>query len=556
MNELIQLPSSYILCLAILGLAGCTPQVSTPDAGRPAPANPGAASETPKAISDLSGRPPARIPEAGQPVAIEPSPAPARTEGFKLGINLAPVTDYTREWAVVDVFKTSRPWFAAGDAKVAFDDNGNPLPAAGRPVQTLMVRELDGHYPGGVYTATYSGAGKVEMNRYDVKNVVKDAPGRIEANVSAGDGGIQLVIAESDPKNPVRDIHVWTPGFERSDSAFHPLFRERLKPFQVLRFMDWQRINNSLLRQWPQRPKPADPRYTTEAGAPLEVMIDLANTCNASPWFCIPHQADDNFVAEFAETVKARLKPNLKVYVEYSNEVWNFQFAQTRWAQEQGERLKLGKPEYLRFYARRSVEVFKIWEKVFGGRDRLVRVLGSQFGNPWVSEQVLTWEDAGRNADALAVGPYFGVHFGDPKGADEVAKKTIGQLLDDLDAEVMGENRELIRKQAAAAANAGVSLVAYEGGQHLAGFNGAENNEALAKLFMAVNRNPRMYDLYVKHLANWTELGGGLYVAYNNVSRPTKWGSWGVLEYQDQPVEDAPKYRALLSFVAPAGPKR
>jgi hypothetical protein len=374
--------------------------------------------------------------------------------------------------------------------------------------------------------------------------------------VRPGDGGVQLVVAESDPKNPVRDIHVWMPGFEGSESAFHPLFRERLKPFQVLRFMDWQRTNNSLLRQWSQRPKPADPRYTTEAGVPLEVMIDLANACNASPWFCMPHQADDDFVSRFAETVKDRLKPDLKVYVEYSNEVWNGQFTQSRWAQEQGERLKLGKPENLRFYARRSVEVFKIWEKVFGGRDRLVRVLGSQFGNPWVSEQVLTWDDAGKHADALAVAPYFGVHFGSPNTADEVAKKTVDQMLDDLDAEVTGENRELMRKQAAAAAKAGVSLVAYEGGQHLAGFNGAENNEALAKLFMAVNRNPRMYDLYVKHLANWSESGGGLYVAYNNVSRATKWGSWGVLEFQDQPVEDAPKYRALLSAFAPAGSRR
>ena len=59
--------------------------------------------------------------------------------------------------------------------------------------------------------------------------------------------------------------------------------------------------------------------------------------------------------------------------------------------------------------------------------------------------------------------PYFGVHFGTPKGAEDVAKKTVGQLLDDLDAEVMGENLELIRKQAAAAAQAGLSLVVLRG---------------------------------------------------------------------------------------------
>jgi hypothetical protein len=419
-----------------------------------------------------------------------------------------------------------------------------------------MGRELDGHYPAGAYVATYDGAGKVEMSRYDVRKVIKQSPGRIEADVKPDDGGVQLVVAESDPKDPVRNVHVWMPGFEGSASPFHPLFRERLKPFRVLRFMDWQRTNNSTLKEWSQRPKPADPRYTTEAGVPLEVMIDLANACDASPWFCIPHLADDDYVRQFAETVKARLKPDLKAYVEYSNEVWNGQFAQSRWAQEQGEKLNLGKPEGLRFYARRSVEVFKIWETAFGGHDRLVRVLGAQFGNPWVSEQVLTWDDACKHADALAVAPYFGNRFGDPKNADEAAKKTADQLLDDLDAEVSGENRELMRKQAALAAKCHVALTAYEGGQHLAGYNGAENNEALTKLFMAANRSPRMYGLYVKHLANWADAGGGLYVAYNNVSRPSKWGSWGALEYQDQPVEDAPKYRALLYFGSSAGPGR
>ena len=291
MSDPCRLPPAYTLYLAILCLAGCAPP--GPDAERP--------------------------------------PPPAAADRPRLGINLAPVTDYTREWAFVDVFKASRPWYADGGAKVALDDDGNPLPARGRSADTLMVRELDGHYPAGVYAATYAGAGKVEMSRYDVKKVVKEAPGRIEADVTPGDGGILLAVAESDPKNPVRDLHVWAPGFEGSTSAFHPLFRERLKPFRVLRFMDWQRTNNSTLRQWSQRPKPADPRYTTEAGVPLEVMIDLANACDASPWFCIPHLADDDFVSKFAETVKGRLKPDLHVYVEYSNEVWNGQFAQSRW---------------------------------------------------------------------------------------------------------------------------------------------------------------------------------------------------------------------------------
>ena len=97
--------------------------------------------------------------------------------------------------------------------------------------------------------------------------------------------------------------------------------------------------------------------------------------------------------------------------------------------------------------------------------------------NPWVSEQVLTWEDAYRHAHALAVAPYFGHRFGDPETAPAVAKETVDQLLDELESEVEGENRERIREQARAAAKYHLFLTAYEGGQHLAAFGGAENNE-------------------------------------------------------------------------------
>jgi hypothetical protein len=96
----------------------------------------------------------------------------------------------------------------------------------------------------------------------------------------------------------------------------------------------------------------------------------------------------------------------------------------------------------------------------------------------------------------------------------------------------------------------GVELIAYEGGQHLAGSGGAENDVLLTDLFVSANRSPRMYDLYRKYLANWFAEGGGLFVAFNDVGKPTKWGSWGAWEHRE-PVEDAPKARALLELVGP-----
>jgi hypothetical protein len=58
-----------------------------------------------------------------------------------------------------------------------------------------------------------------------------------------------------------------------------------------------------------------------------------------------------------------------------------------------------------------------------------------------------------------------------------------------------------------------------------------------------------MYDLYQQHLRHWTAAGGGLYVAFSNVARPSKWGSWGTLEYQDQPLEEAHKFRAITDYI-------
>jgi hypothetical protein len=476
-----------------------------------------------------------------------PAQPPAAGKQIPFGLNLSAVNDWSREWAFVDVFKASRPWQLAGPGELKTDKDGHPLPGPGQTAWTLTVRELKGHYPGGRYTAAWKGKGEVEIKRWDVVKVLKQSPGRWEGEVQPRDGGIQIDLKASDPADPVRDFHVWMPGFEGAKSPFHPLFLERMGPAGVLRFMDWQRTNDSPAEKWADRPKPGDPRYSTDRGVPVEVMVALANARQADPWFCIPHKADDDFVRQFARLVKKSLDPRRKVYLEYSNEVWNWQFGQTRWAREQGVARKLGDPEHARFYSQRSVEVFKIWEQELG-RPRLVRVLASQSVNPWLSEQILTWKDAYKHADALAVAPYFGHAHGDPKNVEAARKMTADELLAELEKEVDGENRDQIRKQADLARKYRLRLIAYEGGQHLVGTGGAENNEALTALFHAANRHPRMYDLYRKHLRHWAEAGGDLYALFAYVAAPSKWGSWGLLEYQDQPAEDAPKYRAFRDY--------
>jgi len=94
-------------------------------------------------------------------------------------------------------------------------------------------------------------------------------------------------------------------------------------------------------------------------------MIELCNRQKIDPWFCLPHLADEEFIRNFTQMVKARLDPSLQIYIEYSNEVWNGQFEQSHYASEQGVKLGLGPREKpweagWHFTAVRSLEVFQI----------------------------------------------------------------------------------------------------------------------------------------------------------------------------------------------------
>ncbi len=72
-----------------------------------------------------------------------------------------------------------------------------------------------------------------------------------------------------------------------------------------------------------------------------EHMVLLANTVGADPWLCVPHAASDDYVRRLAALVLASLRPDLTVYLEYSNEVWNGLFGQGVYAAAQGRALGL-----------------------------------------------------------------------------------------------------------------------------------------------------------------------------------------------------------------------
>ncbi len=477
-----------------------------------------------------------------------------------LGINLAGVTYWSSEIVFVDLFRHSQTFTSQAPGKGYAQ--GGPLDLT----ETGWVRSLrnDGQfadsivfsqpklgYPAGVYTCLHEGQGKIEF-AYGTK-VVSQQPGRILVDVKQDQNLLTLRITQTDPADPVRNIRVILPGFESTyqDQPLHPEFLKRWEKFKVLRFMDMQRTNNSEQVNWSDRPTPVLQTQGSEAGVAPEYLIQLANTLKADPWFCLPHQATDDYVRRFAEMVKTQLDPNLKVYIEYSNECWNGIFSQARYCRDKGKALGLSDNDFqaqLRYYSKRSVEIFALWETVFGGTGRLVRVLAAQSANPWTSEQVMDFEEAYKHADALAIAPYFGNALGDPQTQNDVAQMTVDQVLDKC-AQYIRENNETIAAQSRAAQKRGLRLVAYEAGQHLVGYGGAENNKPLEDLFQAANRHPRMRDLYLDYLASWRANGGTLAVIFSSTGTYSKWGSWGLMEYHGQPAAEAPKYRAVIEFL-------
>ncbi len=481
-----------------------------------------------------------------------------------LGTNVSGINYWTTQWPFVDAFKISRPWISQRQG--AAWGEGGPLKLTpqgwiaslepGQTAETVMFVDAKGHYPGGKYVLLYDGKGTINLLLNSAK-VVSQTPGRMVLDVVPQDSGIWLEISATNPANPITNIRLIMPGFEKTYTTkpFHPLFLERLSKFKTIRFMDWMRANDSTISNYSERPQGGFPTQASEKGVALYHLIDLANTLHANPWFTIPHKATDAYVREFATTVRTRLDPSLKPHIEYSNEVWNYIFSQTNYAKQKGLSLGLsqdGNLAALRYYSQRSVEIFKIWEDVFGGKSRLVRILASQSVNPWTGEQVITWKEAYKHADAYAIAPYFdGNDLNNPDKVDKTLEMTEDQILDSMLNEIRTELKQDVTDNYNLTKRYGLKLFAYEGGTSLESSRmPADKEPKVTALFHAVNRNPRIKGVYLEYLNMWKASGGELFNQFVDVSRWDKYGSWGALEYQNQELSKAPKYQGLMDFIA------
>ncbi|MBW4617965.1 MAG: cellulose-binding protein [Cyanosarcina radialis HA8281-LM2] len=525
------------------------------------------------------------------PAAIAATP----NANSPVGTNLAGINALSTELPFLDAFKSSTRWFTMCTNRDLGCTNSNmwntgeedllnldpqgwvkSLPSSEDApiytrVSTYLFQGMKGRYPSGQYVVLYEGEGTIEYHGDARKNL--SSPGRDLIDINADNGrGVMLTITKTDPQktgNYIRNIKVVKLEYESQLSqGFNPKFIEKIDKFKAIRFMDWMKTNNSKQQNWQGRPTRKTASYAL-SGVPLETMVSLSNRISADPWFNMPHMANDEYITNFASTVKRSLSPKLKVYVEYSNEVWNPQFSQYSWVGEQANKewpisAHNTYTKVANWHGKRTAQICQIWKRSFGTQShRVVCVMGAQATSEWQSTQALDcplWINKPcykHGINAMAIAPYFGGHIGAPNNQSELETWTLdrlfqeleqgGQLISSSAGSVADKSYTAMLRNFNIASQRNLDMLAYEGGQHLVGRGGVENNQTITNLLIAANQDPRMYNLYTNYLSRWKSSGGKLFMNFSSVGAYSKWGSWGTLEYIDQ--NGSPKYNAVVDFI-------
>jgi len=485
-----------------------------------------------------------------------------------MGANLAPVSDYSQTPVFVDLMEQARrfgtpeaPW----DEKARLGADGWPLGDFG---VVLMVGQADVPQTSGVYVLSFTGHARVEAvaspavlrkPRYDAQK------NHSTWEVVMPPGAAQLMLRFTATGPGVKDLKVIRPGYD----AVHPpsftrLFLQHVAAFKTLRFMDWLHTNGSTVRTWEQRADPHTTHFLGAAGVPWERILELSNTNGSDLWLNLPVEADDDYIRQLALLCRTMLKPDLHVYLEYSNEVWNAGFGQFhKNLQLTREELALHANSTLRaggetdvnrlayrHTAQRLLDMAAIFRSVYGPRayaQRIHPLLAAQVVQPAILQLQLRFIEMayGPPADylyGLAVAPYFnlGPHqTEDDLSADQVLS-AMGASVDQL------ERQNALEANVALARWYGIPLMAYEGGADTFGPGSLEAKRQ-------ASHDPRMRALCQRYLAKWFDTGGDLFMWFQAGAGDwsNRFGTWELSEsLQDQ---SAPKLRCLQDFAAQYG---
>ncbi len=497
-------------------------------------------------------------------------PTPTRPA---LGMNIGAVSWYDDQIVFLDLIKQSPDWgFNNGGVDPPEDANGWPLSLPGG----TCGRSFKVPAGGGAYVLLFDGTGTATFGS---GTVTSTAAGRIAVTLTGGDNNITITStgAGSAYMRNLRLVPLAN-EFDYADldlGIFNQTFRTRCNDFGCLRFMDFQSTNGSPITTWASRPRPDYSSQMQAGGSALEYAIYLCNQVQADCWICIPHLASDDYIIGAANICRDLLHPSLKLYVEYSNEIWNFAHGDI--VQQLGVQYGVnnGIPsEYpdewdtrLRYQALRSKQIFDTFRTQMGAS----RVKGVLAGQMWdlrveiLVDHPINGVPAHTFCDYISVAPYvggfwpFNIAGFDGNAAYQTlfaphttvyaafTAATDAQIVQYVQADIAIQENILadIRQ---IAVDRGKKLICYEAGQHLASDGEQHGDTALQQKLDAAVRHASMEATYQNYL-NMVRQYSDQIVMFKLCEGFSVWGRFGHLETINQ-NPDPPRWAAMLAFNA------
>jgi len=517
----------------------------------------------------------------------------------KIGVDLDGIGDGNRAKPFVDLGKTFRGWVEVGGTKriAELDEHGWPKSDATtvlfdvRPFGTWKppVDDPDKYQPdwSGTYKMSFQGQAVmkfVEETRPQVVSQKYDPATNIttaDLVVPQGVGLCRVAFtqtkrtADSPAGSGFTNLHVIRPGYGADKPPlFTDEFVHSLKPFAVLRFMDWLDTNHNPgfygdaghhVLNWSDRHVPDDATqavYGNKYGVAWEYVAELAKATGKDVWINIPVAATDDYVKNLAKLLKTQLPPKCNVYIEHSNEVWNFSFPQYVYNKlAAADEVKNGhsvlnndgsddKEVWThRRHAKRLIEIGNTFRETFGpdGASHIRPIYAS-----WVIsvkphyKDVFAWVQKTYGPPknyfyGLAGAAYYNIDKA-PKDADVPTLIKFMRQSSDSMVKQRGELQQLADQY-------GIKNCQYEIGPDVGG--GKPDN--IANRILA-NRDPAMKDLVLHDaIDNWFAHGGDLYMYFAHCGPYSRHGCWGLSE--DITNLNTPKWQAIYQLTRTARPQ-
>ncbi len=514
---------------------------------------------------------------------------------LNIGTNISGITDWSTEIPFKNLMYLSREWFTQNDrwvengenpwdsgymSQIPVDSNGYPLslpahfPDAEAPQRAVTIWAYINAWPAGEYVLLWDGKGRVStqgdlqlLTESENRQTYSFSPKPLDESQL-----FILGIDSSDAADPVRNIRLLLPGTEDNylDQPYNPKFLEKLAPFSTIRFMDFGKTNNwsetnswecydspedTIRKPWSFRSKPSFYTFTTNKGVPYEYMIRLCNITNKNMWICVPHNASDEYIRNMAMMVRDNLNPEFKIYVEYSNEIWNWMFGQTQWLNTffcEGKGIYW--PEGVVPLVQNCLD---IWSDVFKDEmSRIIRVVGVQGAWQDVSNRIVFNLRPG-SFDAFSPAAYFGLDGEYDAILDDLGSSaTVSDLAHYVRlSKQKNEIPWLISQKQTIGDSLKIPMIYYEGGQHVTPTPFGEE-PTYSSALLDIQRDTSMYNLYNEWFELLESLNDGdeptLLMSFSFIgTRSARYGSWGILETLDQDTSliPAPKYKAIMEYM-------